>query len=43
MDDDIRFEDVPDGCGCAEIWEHMSEKRREDDESDGQTEEQPNT
>lgn len=19
--------DLPDGCGCAEIWEHLSEER----------------
>jgi hypothetical protein len=23
------LEDVEDGCGCAEIWEHMSDKRDE--------------
>lgn len=23
------LEDVDDGCGCAEIWEHMSERRGE--------------
>ena len=22
------LEDVDDGCGCAEIWEHLSERRR---------------
>jgi len=21
------LEDVEDGCGCAEIWEHLSEQR----------------
>jgi hypothetical protein len=21
------LQDVDDGCGCAEIWEHMSEER----------------
>lgn len=21
------LEDVDDGCGCAEVWEHLSEKR----------------
>ncbi|WP_128476847.1 hypothetical protein [Halorussus pelagicus] len=28
--------DVKDGVGCTEIWEHLSERRRdgEDDESD---------
>jgi len=24
------LEDVEDGCGCAEVWEHMSERRAED-------------
>ena len=23
------LDDVEDGCGCAEIWEHMSEERDE--------------
>jgi hypothetical protein len=23
------LEDVEDGCGCAEIWEHMSDERDE--------------
>lgn len=23
--------DVPDGSGCAEIWEHLSEERENDD------------
>lgn len=23
------LEDVDDGCGCAEIWEHLSENRDE--------------
>lgn len=21
--------EVPDGCGCAEVWEHLSERRSE--------------
>jgi hypothetical protein len=21
------LEDVDDGCGCAEVWEHLSERR----------------
>jgi hypothetical protein len=21
---------LPDGCGCTEIWEHLSEQRAED-------------
>jgi hypothetical protein len=24
--------DVEDGCGCAEIWEHMNDARDEDDD-----------
>lgn len=33
-DDDERqarehLEDVEDGCGCTEIWEHLSENRDE--------------
>jgi hypothetical protein len=23
--------DVEDGCGCAEIWEHLSERRAKND------------
>jgi hypothetical protein len=23
------LDDVEDGCGCAEIWEHMSDERDE--------------
>lgn len=28
-EEDIRehLDDVEDGCGCTEIWEHMSEER----------------
>jgi hypothetical protein len=34
MDDDTtQFEDVPDGCGCTEIWEYLSERRNQDAES----------
>jgi len=25
------LEGVPDGCGCAEIWEHLAERRSEGD------------
>lgn len=25
------FTDLNDGCGCAELWEYMSEQRFEDD------------
>ena len=27
------LEDVDDGCGCTEIWEHMSDERGEDPET----------
>lgn len=23
------LDDVEDGCGCAEVWEHLSEQREE--------------
>jgi hypothetical protein len=26
-EDDDHLEDVPDGCGCAEVWEHLSDRR----------------
>lgn len=25
------LDDVEDGCGCAEVWEHLSEQRETDD------------
>ena len=25
------LDDVEDGCGCTEIWEHLSERREADD------------
>jgi len=25
--DDAHLDDIEDGCGCAEVWEHMSEQR----------------
>lgn len=28
--DDEHLADVPDGCGCAEVWEHLSEQRDEE-------------
>lgn len=30
-EEDIRehLQNVEDGCGCAEIWEHLSEEREE--------------
>jgi hypothetical protein len=27
---DAHLEDVDDGCGCTEIWEHLSESRDDD-------------
>jgi hypothetical protein len=27
--EDEYLADVPDGCGCAEVWEHLSERREE--------------
>jgi hypothetical protein len=26
--DDGHLQDVDDGCGCAEVWEHLSEQRQ---------------
>lgn len=34
QDDDDHLSDVPDGSGCAEIWEHLSERRAESDGTD---------
>ncbi len=28
--DRAHVEDVEDGCGCAEVWEHLSEERSDD-------------
>jgi hypothetical protein len=25
--DDAHLQDIEDGCGCAEVWEHLSERR----------------
>jgi len=27
---DDHLDDIEDGCGCAEVWEHMSERRADD-------------
>ena len=27
---DDHLDDVDDGCGCTEIWEHLSDRRGED-------------
>jgi hypothetical protein len=28
--DGDHLEDVQDGCGCTEVWEHLSAKRADD-------------
>jgi len=28
---DAHLDAVDDGCGCAEVWEHLSEQRNADD------------
>jgi hypothetical protein len=28
--DTDHLDDVEDGCGCAEVWEHLSERRAGD-------------
>ncbi len=28
---DDHLDDIEDGCGCAEVWEHLSESRDADD------------
>ena len=32
FDDTSHLEEVPDGSGCTEIWEHLSERRGSDEE-----------
>ena len=27
--DDAHLQDIEDGCGCTEVWEHMSDEREE--------------
>jgi hypothetical protein len=29
--DTAHLDDVADGCGCAEVWEHLSKERADDD------------
>jgi hypothetical protein len=29
-EDEDHLADVPDGCGCTEVWEHLSEQRDEE-------------
>ena len=31
-EDEEHLEDLPDGSGCTEIWEHLSERRAEADD-----------
>jgi hypothetical protein len=28
--DDAHLDDVEDGCGCTEVWEHLSAQRADD-------------
>ena len=30
-DDDDHLSELQDGCGCAEVWEHLFEHRSEED------------
>lgn len=32
QEDDYHLRNLPDGIGCTEIWEHLSEARTEDEE-----------
>lgn len=29
---DEHLADLEDGCGCAEVWEHLSERREAEDD-----------
>lgn len=29
--DPDHLSDVPEGCGCVEVWEHLSEEREAED------------
>jgi hypothetical protein len=31
--EESHLSDVTDGCGCTEVWEHMSARRRDQEES----------
>lgn len=33
-DDDAHLADIPDGAGCTEIWEHLSDGRGEEPSSE---------
>jgi hypothetical protein len=39
--DTSHLDGVADGCGCAEVWEHLSEGRGDDPESEGESEDGP--
>ena len=32
--DTDHLDDIEDGCGCAEVWEHLSERREAGAEAD---------
>jgi hypothetical protein len=31
-DDRAHLDGIEDGCGCAEVWEHLSERRAAEEE-----------
>jgi hypothetical protein len=33
--DTSHLDGAEDGCGCAEVWEHLSEGREADEDADG--------
>jgi len=35
-DERAHLEDVDDGCGCAEVWERLSDRRRETDAAESE-------
>ncbi|WP_276260148.1 hypothetical protein [Haloglomus litoreum] len=35
-DDTAHLDDLPDGSGCAEVWEYVSEERDDDTETDAE-------
>jgi hypothetical protein len=32
-DETDHLDDIEDGCGCAEVWEHLSERRESADDA----------
>jgi hypothetical protein len=33
-EDTDHLDDIDDGCGCAEVWEHLSERREAEADAD---------